>query len=316
MVNHPGAVARLPAGVSAGHWTDAAGRTGCTVVLVPGGAVPGVDVRGGAPGTLGTDALRPGTLDEQAHAILLTGGSAFGLAAADGVLRYLEELGVGLAIGTARVPIVAGAVIFDLLTGDSRARPDAAAGHAACLAATGDPAVGAVGAGTGATVAKAGGGPPRPGGVGVASAPAGAATVAAVMVANSVGGIWDDERHEWAAPLAPGEGAPGGGGAGPVAGANTTIGVVVTDAGLTKEQANRVAAVAHDGIARAVRPAHTRYDGDTIFCLATGAVAPPGTAGTAPVPALADLVEAAAAEAVARAIVQAVREGGRGERGA
>jgi len=316
MVNHPEAAARLPGGVSVGHWTDAAGRTGCTVVLAPGGAVPGVDVRGGAPGTLGTDALRPGTLDEQAHAILLTGGSAFGLAAADGVMRYLEELGVGLAIGAARVPIVAGAVIFDLLTGDPRARPDAAAGYAACRAATGHPAVGAAGAGTGATVAKAGGGPPRPGGVGIASAPAGGATVAAVMVANSVGGIWDDERHEWAAPLAPGQVTRQGGTQGPVAGANTTIGVVVTDAELTKEQANRVAAVAHDGIARAVRPAHTRYDGDTIFCLATGAVAPSGTAGTPPVPALADLVETAAAEAVARAIVQAVWEGGRGDRGA
>ena len=310
MANHPEAPARLPGGVSVGHWTDTAGRTGCTVVLVPGGAVPGVDVRGGAPGTLGTDELRPGMTAERAHAILLTGGSAFGLAAADGVMRYLDELGVGFAIGTVRVPIVAGAVIFDLLTGDPRARPDAAAGHAACLAATGHPEVGAVGAGTGATVAKVGGGRPRPGGVGIATAPAGAATVAAVMVANSVGGIWDDERHEWAAPLAPGEGA-----AAPVAGANTTIGVVVTDAELTKEQANRVAAVAHDGIARAVRPAHTRYDGDTIFCLATGAVTP-GPSGTAPVPALADLVEAAAAEAVARAIVQAVREGGRGVSGA
>ena len=310
MANHPEAPARLPGGVSVGHWTDTAGRTGCTVVLVPGGAVPGVDVRGGAPGTLGTDELRPGMTAERAHAILLTGGSAFGLAAADGVMRYLDELGVGFAIGTVRVPIVAGAVIFDLLTGDPRARPDAAAGHAACLAATGHPEVGAVGAGTGATVAKVGGGRPRPGGVGIATAPAGAATVAAVMVANSVGGIWDDERHEWAAPLAPEEGA-----AAPVAGANTTIGVVVTDAELTKEQVNRVAAVAHDGIARAVRPAHTRYDGDTIFCLATGAVTP-GPSGTAPVPALADLVEAAAAEAVARAIVQAVREGGRGVSGA
>jgi L-aminopeptidase/D-esterase-like protein len=329
MANHPEAAAWLPGDVSVGHWTDAAGRTGCTVVLVPGGAVPGVDVRGGAPGTLGTDALRPGMVAERAHAILLTGGSAFGLAAADGVMRYLDEHGVGFAIGTARVPIVAGAVIFDLLTGDPRARPDAAAGYAACQAATGHPAVGAVGAGTGATVAKAGGGQPRPGGVGIAGAPAGAATVAAVMVANSVGGIWDDERHEWAAPLAPGKAgpapgeapreggeAPGEGAAGPVAGANTTIGVVVTDAELTKEQANRVAAVAHDGIARAVRPAHTRYDGDTIFCLATGAVTPSGTAGTAPVPALADLVEVAAAEAVARAIAQAVREGGRGIRGA
>jgi len=321
MANGPEAAARLPGGVSVGHWTDAAGRTGCTVVLVPGGAVPGVDVRGGAPGTLGTDELRPGMTAERAHAILLTGGSAFGLAAAGGVMRYLEEHGVGFAIGSARVPIVAAAVIFDLLTGDPRARPDAAAGYAACGAATAHPAVGAVGAGTGATVAKAGG-QPRPGGLGIASAPAGAATVTAVMVANSVGGIWDDERHEWIAPPAvgesgpaPGEGgpAPGGGAPGLVAGANTTIGVVVTDAELTKEQANRVATVAHDGMARAVRPAHTRYDGDTIFCLATGEVAAPGTA---PVPALVDLVEAAAAETVARAIAQAVREGGRGSRGA
>jgi len=319
MANGPGAAARLPGGVSVGHWTDAAGRTGCTVVLVPGGAVPGVDVRGGAPGTLGTDELRPGMTAERAHAILLTGGSAFGLAAAAGVMRYLEEHGVGFAIGTVRVPVVAAAVIFDLLTGDPRARPDAAAGYAACRAATGHPAVGAVGAGTGATVAKGRGGQPRPGGVGIAGAPAGAATVVAVMVANSVGGIWDDERHEWVARpapggLAPGAGrpAPGEGGPGPVAGANTTIGVVVTDAELTKEQANRVAAVAHDGMARAVRPAHTRYDGDTVFCLATGTVAASGTAGTAPGSALVDLVEAAAAETVARAIAQAVREGGRG----
>ena len=189
------------------------------------------------------------------------------------------------------MPIVAGAVIFDLLTGDPRARPDAAAGYAACRAATGHPAVGAAGAGTGATVAKAGGGPPRPGGVGIASAPAGGATVAAVMVANSVGGIWDDDRHEWVAPLTAWDYSspmsPGG---------NTTIGSVVTDALLTKEQAIRVAAVAHDGIARAVRPAHTLYDGDTMFCLATGTV-------KAPV----DAVEAVAAQVVARAIAGGVR---------
>jgi L-aminopeptidase/D-esterase-like protein len=299
-----GAGVPLPGGVSAGHWTDAEGRTGCTVVLAPDGAVAGVDVRGGAPGTLGTDALRPGRLVERAHAILLTGGSAFGLDAAGGVMRYLDERGVGFGVGGARVPIVAGAVIFDLLTGDPRARPDAAAGYAACRAATGRPAAGAVGAGTGATVAKSRGGPSRRGGLGIASVPAGPATVAAVMVANSAGGIWDDARHEWVAPLTPAEGAPG-----PVAGANTTIGVVLTDAELTREQANRVAAVAHDGVARAVRPAHTRVDGDTIFCLATGAVAAPPGAGQALV--LADLVEAAAADVVARAIADGVRAGGR-----
>jgi L-aminopeptidase/D-esterase-like protein len=219
-------------------------------------------------------------------------------------MLFLEQRGAGHPIGGVRVPIVAGAVIFDLLTGDPRARPDAAAGYAACQAATRQPAAGTVGAGTGATVAKANGGQPRPGGVGIASASVGPATVAAVMVANSVGAIWDDERHDWIAPLATAEGAPG-----PVAGANTTIGVVVTDAELTREQAHRVAAVAHDGIARAVRPAHTRFDGDTIFCLATGAVPTPPSATAAPV--LADLVEAVAAQVVARAIADGVREGGR-----
>jgi L-aminopeptidase/D-esterase-like protein len=283
----------LPAGVSVGHWTDLTGRTGCSVILVPDGAVGGVDVRGGAPGTLGTDALHPGRVIQEAHAVLLTGGSAFGLAAATGILRYLEERGVGAPFGTVTIPIVAGAVIFDLLTGDARARPDAEAGYAACAAATRRPAQGAIGAGTGATVAKAGGGEPRPGGLGVASAPAGDATVTAVMVANSLGGIWDDERHEWVAPLAPGERPE------PVPGANTTIGVVVTDAALTREQAHRMATVAHDGIARAVRPAHTSYDGDTVFCLATGMAAGP-QAGY-------DQVEVTGTELVARAIAAGVR---------
>jgi len=171
------------------------------------------------------------------------------------------------------------------------ARPGPEAGYAACAAATTSPALGAVGAGTGASVAKAGGNEPRPGGVGLASAEAGGAVVAAVMVANSVGGIWDDDRHEWVAPLTAWDYSspmsPGG---------NTTIGSVVTDALLTKEQAIRVAAVAHDGIARAVRPAHTLYDGDTMFCLATGTV-------KAPV----DAVEAVAAQVVARAIAGGVR---------
>ncbi len=310
MAKHGEAGALLPGGVSAGHWTDPVGRTGCTVVLVPDGGVAGVDVRGAAPGTLGTDVLRPGMLVERAHAILLTGGSAFGLDAAGGVMRYLEERGLGHSLGPVRVPIVAGAVIFDLLTGDARARPDGAAGYAACQVATSHPGDGAVGAGTGATVAKASGGPPRPGGLGIASAPAGGATVAAIMVANSVGGIWDDERHDWVAPLAPGPrtpppgprtppSAPGPPTVPPVPGANTTIGVVVTDAQLSKEQANRVATVAHDGIARAVRPAHTRYDGDTVFCLATGTAATP--------PDVADLIEVVAAEVVARAIAAGVR---------
>jgi len=287
----------FPAGMLIGHWSDPVARTGCTVILAPDGAMGGVDVRGGAPGTLGTDALRPGTVADRVHAVLLTGGSAFGLAAADGVMRHLEEHGTGLPFGSVRVPIVAGAVIFDLMAGDPATRPDRDAGYAACAAANGQgtqSTQGAVGAGTGATVAKAGGGKPRPGGLGIASAAAGGATVTAVMVANSAGGIWDDESHEWIAPLAAWDGA-----AAPPPGANTTIGAVLTDAVLTKEQANRVATVAHDGIARAVRPAHTLYDGDTMFCLATGAVS-----------ARPDLVEAVAADVVARAIAAGVRAAG------
>ncbi len=281
----------LPHGFRIGHFTDGAGRTGCTVVLAPEGAVSGVDVRGAAPGTLGTDAMRPGNLVERTHAVLLTGGSAFGLDAAAGVMRYLEEQGIGYELAGVRVPIVAGAVIFDLLVGDPRARPNAAAGYAACAAAGDDPPAGAVGAGTGASVAKAGDRSQiRPGGVGLAGARVGDATVSAVMVVNAVGGIWDDDRHEWVAEIT----ITGGGAELP--GANTAIGVVLTDAELTKVQAARLATVAHDGIARAVRPAHTMYDGDTIFCLAGGATSAPY-----------DAVEAAATTLVARAIAGGVR---------
>jgi L-aminopeptidase/D-esterase-like protein len=290
-MNQPAVATQLPEGISIGHWTDAVGRTGCTVVLAPDGAVGGVDVRGAAAATLCTDGLRPSTLIELAHGILLTGGSAFGLEAAAGVMSYLEGQGVGFALGSATVPIVGGAVIFDLLVGDVMARPNRASGYAACEAATREPQIGAVGAGTGASVAKGGaGGEERPGGLGIASAMAGGAIVTAVMVVNSVGGIWDDEQHEWIAPLTNWDHASN-----LLPGTNTTIGIVLTDAKLSKEQANRVATVAHDGIARAIRPAHTMYDGDTMFCLATGTVAAPY-----------DAVEVVAAEVVARAIAVGV----------
>src|SRR5262249_10699804 len=180
--------ARLPAGVSVGHWTDTQSQTGCTVLLVPDGATAGVDVRGGAPGTINTDGPRPGTATPRAQGSLLTGGSRWGWGAASGVLRYLEERGIGLMIGSVAVPIVAGAVIFDLLAGDPMARPGPEAGYAACEAATTSPAPGAVGAGTGASVAKAGGNEPRPGGGGLASAAAGGARGAAVVVATGGGG--------------------------------------------------------------------------------------------------------------------------------
>ena len=282
----------LPDGITVGHWTEGDARTGCTVVLAEAGAVAGVDVRGGAPGTLGTDALRPGTVVDRTHAVLLTGRSTFGLAAADGVMRYLEERGIGFALGDVRIPVVAGAVIFDLFVGDRRVRPDAAAGYAACRAAGRAPEIGAVGVGTAATVAKAAGGAQaRPGGLGIASARAGDAVVAAVIVANSVGGIWDDVRHEWIAPLTTWDRSsplfPGG---------NTTIGAIVTDAKLTTDQANRLATVGHDGIARAVRPAHTMFDGDTLFSLATCVHAAPY-----------DAIEAVATDVVAAAIAAGVR---------
>ncbi len=318
---------RLPQGLTVGHWTDRVGRTGCTVIIAPDGAVGGVDVRGAASSTLCTDTLRPGTLVEHVHAILLTGGSAFGLEAAGGVMRYLEQHDIGYELVSSRVPIVAGAVIFDLPIGDPRARPDRDSGYAACAAATDSPEVGAVGAGTGASVAKGGDASRmRPGGFGIAtatvdstqaggtytgevgvktssdgqSAPdtSGAdgsdgdgARVTALMVVNAVGGIWDDERQQWVAEPSPWDRSSA-----LVAGANTTIGVVATDARLTTEQANRLATVAHDGIARAIRPSHTMYDGDTIFCLATGAV-----------PAAYDAVEAVAVDVVAQAIAGGVR---------
>ncbi len=284
---------RLPASVRVGHWSDPVARTGCTVILCESGAVASVDVRGGAPGTRDTDLLDPAKTVQEIHAVLLTGGSAFGLDAAGGVLRWLAERGVGFRIRDVVVPICPTAVIFDLAIGQPKA-PDQASGQAACEAATREPAEGPVGAGTGATVAKMLGGM-APGGVGIATVDAGAASVTAVVVVNAVGGIWDDEAHEWVAPLVagPGTASPG---------ANTTIGAVITDALLTKAQCQRLASVAHDGIARAVRPAHTDLDGDTLFALSVGgaARAPVDVAGIAQ-------VQVAAATAVARAVVRGAR---------
>jgi L-aminopeptidase/D-esterase-like protein len=283
---------QLPDGFTIGHWTDEVGRTGCSVVIAAAGAVGGVDVRGAASSTLSTDTLRPGNLVERAHAVLLTGGSAFGLEAAGGVMGYLEEHDVGLEMISIRVPIVVGAVIFDLFVGDPRARPGREAGYIACTRATRTSELGALGAGTGATVAKGGDGSQgRPGGLGVVSAAVAGATITAVMVVNSVGGVWDQERGEWVAELTAWDRASG-----IVPGTNTTVGAVLTDARLTREQANGVATVAHDGIARAIRPSRTMYDGDTMFCLAGGEVEAPF-----------DAVQALAAEVVERAIVAGVR---------
>lgn len=280
----------LPPGFAVGHWTDPVALTGCTVVLCEGSATAAVDVRGGAPGTIQTDVIGPASATAILHGVLLTGGSAFGLAAYAGVMRFLEEKHIGFAVREWRVPHVAGAVIFDLMIGDGKVRPDANAGYAACRMANDAPAEGQVGAGTGATTAKLSGGH-RPGGLGIASALAGDATVTAIMVVNALGDVWDAERNEWAARSAPGPSA--------VKGGNTTIGVVMTDAVLDRGATRRVAMTAQDGLARAIRPAHTDRDGDTIFAMAAGPVAADPFA-----------VQFAAADAVERAIVRAVRSAG------
>jgi L-aminopeptidase/D-esterase-like protein len=261
-------------GVRVGHWTDRAGGTGCTVILCPDGSVAAADVRGGAPGTLGTDVFRPETLIPGAHAFLLTGGSAFGLAAAGGVLRWLGDRGIGFQTGIARVPIVAGAVLFDLGVGDPAARPDADAGYAACDAAVdADVAEGSVGAGTGATVAKL----PDPGmgmkgGVGTASEQHVDLVVGAVAAANSLGRIVDEDGSS----IAWNRGDPDADAAmWPIS--NTTLVCVGTNARLNKAGALRLAYAAHDGIAIAVRPAHTYWDGDVAFAFGTGAVEPDWT---------------------------------------
>ncbi len=278
----------LPPGFAVGHWTEPVGMTGCTVILCEAGATAGVDVRGGAVGTIQTDVIGPASATALLHAVLLTGGSAFGLAAYDGVMRFLEEKGIGVAVRDWRVPHVAGAVIFDLAVGDAKTRPNADSGYSACRMATADPAEGLVGAGTGASVAKLGTGR-APGGLGIASARAGEATVSAVMVVNALGDVWDDERNEWAARSGgPGNAASSGG--------NTTIGCILTDAKLDRDATRRVALVAHDGLARAIRPAHTDRDGDAIFSLAHGEK----VATTLE-------IQTAAANAVEKAIVRAVR---------
>ena len=243
--------------------------SGCTVIRCPPGTVGAADVRGGAPGAIGTDSLRPGSLVNEVHAIVLTGGSGFGLAAAGGVVRFLEEQGIGFPTGPAKVPIVAAAVLFDLGIGDPSVRPDADAGYAAAASASGGPvAEGSVGAGTGATVAKL----PDPrqgvkGGVGSASVRRGDLIVGAIAVVNALGAIVDEDGS----PIAENRGDPD---ASPEMWpiGNTTLVCVATNARVSSANAPRLAIAAHDGIAIAVRPAHTHWDGDVAFALAIGEV--------------------------------------------
>jgi L-aminopeptidase/D-esterase-like protein len=305
----PGSICDV-AGLSVGHFTDPRRPTGCSVVLCPQGAVAGVDVRGAAPGTRETDLLDPRNSVEQVHALLLTGGSAFGLDAAGGVMRWLEERGHGLKVGPACVPIVPAAVLFDLWMGDPAIRPDAQAGYAAAQAARSDaPAQGSVGAGAGATVGKLFG-PERAmkGGIGSASLSVGAVTVAALVAVNAVGDVLDPASGRVLAG-ARDDGSTGFvniaqalcSGRAPAAlmqGMNTTIGVVATNAALSKTQCAKLAGMAHDGLARCISPVHTPLDGDTLFALATGGAGLPGNL---------TVLGAMACEVVARAVVNAVQ---------
>lgn len=294
-------------GIKVGHWTDLGAATGCTVVLCKAGVMGGVDVRGGGPGTRETDLLRTGTAAREVHAVLLAGGSVFGMEAATGVIRWCEEQGIGVRFGGNRIPIVPGVVIFDLGIGKSDVRPDAEAGYvAAGRAKSGRVTEGTIGAGTGATVAKLLG--PRSrlkGGIGTASESFGdGLIVGALVVVNALGDIIDSRDGSVVAGSSGRNGefadsiealrrrstAPSLG--------NTTNAVVVTNARLTKEQANRLATVAHDGLARAIRPVHTQADGDTVISLATGE-------REISIPAMLAL-EAFAALAVERAIVKGV----------
>lgn len=306
------------AGIRVGHAQDDAALTGCTVVLCEGGAVGGVDQRGGAPGTRETDALRPMHLVQQVHAVLLAGGSAFGLEAAGGVMQYLEGRGVGFDVGVAHVPIVPAAILFDLGIGRADVRPDAAMGRQACLnASTQRPAEGNVGAGSGATVGKIlGMAYATKAGLGTASREVGGGVIVGALVAvNAFGDVVDPSSGQILAGVrALSKTAPYGTGGyfadtlkvmpsilgrtalGFSQHSHTVIGVVATNARLSKEQANKVAQMAQDGLARTIRPAHTLLDGDTIFSLSLGKKK-----------ADVNLVGAFAAEVVAEAILNGVR---------
>jgi L-aminopeptidase/D-esterase-like protein len=306
-------------GILVGHAQDEVALTGCTVVLCPKGAVAGVDQRGGAPGTRETDALRPMHLVRKIHAVMLSGGSAFGLDAASGAMRFLEQKKIGFSTGSVKVPIVASAILFDLMIGSAKIRPDAEMGYRACRAASAaPPEEGNVGAGTGCTVGKifglAGAMKSGIGGAGIDCG--GGILVGALVAVNAFGDVIDPAEGKILAGARPiGKGPLRLGGRstfadtlsvmaspagrlilGFAAGGNTVIGVVATNALLTKEEASKMAQMAQDGLARSIRPAHTMLDGDTIFALSTGNRK-----------ADVSLVGSFAAEAFSRAAVKAVR---------
>ena len=300
-------------GIRVGQMQNETALTGVTVVLGPReGSISGVSVRGAAPGTRETDVLKPGNLVDVAHAIVLSGGSAFGLAAADGVMRYLAQSGIGIDMGFARVPIVPAAVLFDLGVGEAEIYPDAAMGRAAAAAANKELQQGAFGAGCGCTIGKlVQNALPTRGGIGSASMtlPEGV-TVGALVAVNAVGDVYHPQTGQCIASARMPDGSQvlADGllyGSSPMPmqmripapGSNTTIGIIAVDCKLTKEEATRLADVAHDGLARTIRPCHTQMDGDTLFSMATARV-------------LSDInfvkVCAAAQEVTARAVANAV----------
>ena len=299
-------------GILVGHFTDSRRPTGCTVVLCEKGAVAGVDVRGGAPGTRETDLLNPINTVQQIYGVVISGGSAFGLDTASGVMRYLDEKGIGFHLGEIVVPIVPAAILFDLNLGDSKIRPTADSGYAACRAATSGPvAEGNVGAGAGATVGKMFGMEfAMKSGLGTASLRAGDSglIVAALAAVNAAGDVYlprtgkllagartadGQQLRNSIARIRAGEQVLTAGGDQ----RNTTLALVATNARLSKVQATKVAQMAQDGLARAINPTHTPLDGDTVFALATGTLEAAADTGT---------VGALAAEAVGEAIVRAV----------
>lgn len=298
-------------GIKVGHFTDSRSLTGCTVILTGSGAVAGVDVRGAAPGTRETDLLDPKNLVQQVHAILLSGGSAFGLDAATGVVKFLEERDLGYDVGVAKVPIVPAAILFDLAVGDAKVRPDAVAGYEACKNASDKLLTeGNVGAGTGATVGKLFGmNRAMKGGIGTASIklPVGI-TVGAIVAVNAVGDIFEPSNGKLLAGVRSPDGKKLLGTMEAIAndeelppllgGMNTTIGVVAVDVKLDKAQCQKIAQMAHDGLARTINPVHTMYDGDTIFALSTGESAANVNL---------TLLGAASAEVMAQAVIRAIR---------
>ncbi len=294
-------------GVLAGHAQDNAALTGCTVILTPEGAVGAVDVRGGAPGTRETDLLSPVATVDVVHAVALCGGSAFGLAAATGVVQWLAERGIGFPTGVRPVPIVPAAVIFDLAIGSADRFADAAMGYAACEAAGATVGEGCVGVGIGATVGKIRGMPyAMKSGVGAWSERlADGTTVGALAVCNAFGDVYDERNGRLLAGVRADDGSLAdamallrGASSAASEGQNTTLAVVATDARLTKAEATKVAQMAQDALARTIRPVHTPFDGDTVFVLATGRRASPGVLP----------LGAIAADVLARAIERSVTQ--------